>query len=113
MSAEVERSRKGGIAPESSAASGEKAGRWRVLPLIAVGIGRRCEESDTRDGKKKNQKFKRNATGVDKNRILETEMGYECHPETDQSTIARERLKERLPNGKIRTQVRGATCTEM
>jgi hypothetical protein len=66
----------------------------------------------TPETEKKNQKFKRNATGVDKNRILETEMGYECHPETDQSTIARERLEERLPNRKIRTQVRGATCTE-
>ena len=33
-------------------------------------------------------------------------MGYECHPETDQSTIARERLEERLLNRKIQFQVR-------
>ena len=61
---------------------------------------------------KKPEKFKRNATGVDKNRILEAEMGYECHPETDQSTIARERLEERWLNRKIHIQVRGTTCTE-
>jgi hypothetical protein len=39
-------------------------------------------------------------------------MGYECHPETDQSTIARQRLEERPLNRKIHIQVRGATCTE-
>ncbi|KAN0125151.1 hypothetical protein V8E52_001703 [Russula decolorans] len=39
-------------------------------------------------------------------------MGYECHPETDQSTIARERLEERLLNRKIHIQVRGTTCTD-
>ncbi len=66
-------------------------------------IERRCEESTVY---KKNQKFKRNATGVDKNRILETEKGYERHPETDQSTIARERLEERLLNREIHIQVR-------
>jgi hypothetical protein len=110
MSAEVERSRKGGIVLESSVASEEKAGRWSVLPLQwgwKDGVRNRTLETE-----KKNQKFKRNATGVDKNRILETELGYECHPETDQSTIARERLEERLPNRKIYIQVRGATCTE-
>jgi len=72
---------------------------------------RQREESETGDGKK-TQKFKRNATGVDKNRVLETEIGYECHPETDQSTIARERLEERLLNREIHIQVRGVTCAE-
>ena len=57
--------------------------------------------------RRKTQKFKRKASGVDKNRILETEMGYECHPETDQSTIPRKRLEERLPKRKINIQVRG------
>jgi hypothetical protein len=50
--------------------------------------------------------FNIKATGVDTSRILETEMGYECHSETDQGMIARERLEERLPKRKIHVQVR-------
>ena len=110
MSAGVERFRKGGIVLESSAVSEGRAGRWPVLPLQWG--WKDGERNRTLETEKKTQKFKRNATGVDKNRILETEMGYECHPETDQSTIARQRLEERLLNRKIHIQVRGATCTE-
>jgi hypothetical protein len=40
-------------------------------------------------------------------------MGYECHPETDQSTIARERLEGRLLNRKIHIQVRGGHLHRM
>jgi hypothetical protein len=102
----------GVIVLEASVATEEKAGGWPVLPLqwgLKDGVRSRALEME-----RKNEKFKRKAAGVDKNRILETEMGYECHPETDQITIniARERLEERLPNRKIHIQARAATCTE-
>ncbi len=85
---------------EESAASEEKVGRWLVLPL-QWGWGR---------WRRKTQKFKtKRASRVDKNRILETEMGYECHPETDQSTIARERASAKQEN---RYPGEGTTCTE-
>lgn len=71
-------------------------------------VGRCCHWSGVeRDlERRKTQKFKRNATGGDTSRILETEMGYECHPETDQSTIPRKRLEERLLKRKINIPVR-------
>jgi hypothetical protein len=57
---------------------------------LDVGWCRHCSgDWDAKDGKPRS--LRQNASRVDKNGILETEMGYECHPETDQSTIARER----------------------